>query len=101
MGNNKSLVDLKCFIKFICMRVYPYGVDRVYSELTKVECLFLINTIFFMDGMFNAEHAWWIHLYENGGETASYDNLGRFSGALMNIQAGRMTYLCQPVLYNS
>ncbi|RVW63370.1 Retrovirus-related Pol polyprotein from transposon TNT 1-94 [Vitis vinifera] len=32
---------------------------------------------------------------------SSYENLGRFSRALMNIQAGRMTYLCQPVLYNS
>ena len=52
MGNNKSLVDLKCFIKFICMRVYPYGVDRVYSELTKVECLLLMNATFLMNGMF-------------------------------------------------
>ena len=52
MGNNKSLVDLRCFINFNCMRVYPYGVDRVYSALTKVECLLLMNTIFLMDGMF-------------------------------------------------
>ena len=56
MGNNKSLVYLRCFINFNCMRVYPYGVDRVYSALTKVECLLLMNTIFLMDGMFNAKH---------------------------------------------
>ena len=51
MGNNKSLVDLKSSIDFNCMRVYPYGVDRVYSTLTEVECLLLMNTIFLMDGM--------------------------------------------------
>ena len=38
-----------------------------------------------MDGMFNAEHTWWIHLYESAGETTSYENLGKFFGALMNI----------------
>ena len=53
-----------------------------------------MNTIFLMDGMFNAKHTWWIHLYDNKGEVASYENLGRFSGTLMNIQVGRMTYLC-------
>ena len=52
MGNNKSLVDLRCYINSNCMRVYPYGVDRLYSILIKVECLLLMNTIFFMDGMF-------------------------------------------------
>ena len=38
MGNNKSLVDLRCSINSNCMRVYPYGVDRAYSAQTKVEC---------------------------------------------------------------
>ena len=38
MGNNKSLVDLRCSINFNCMRVYPYGLDRAYYELNKVEC---------------------------------------------------------------
>ena len=38
---------------------------------------------------------------ESGGGTASYENKGRFSGVLMNIQAGHMTYLCQLILYNS
>ena len=52
MGNNKSLVDLRGSINSNCMRVHPYGVDRVYSALTKVECLLLMNTIFPMDGMF-------------------------------------------------
>ena len=52
MGNNKSLVDLRCSIDFNCMRVYPYDVGRAYSALTKVECLLLMNTIFLMDGMF-------------------------------------------------
>ena len=85
MSNNKSLVDLRCSINFNCMRVYPYGVDRAYFALTKVECLLLTNTIFLMDGMFNAEHTWWIHLYESAGETTSYENLGKFFGALMNI----------------
>ena len=56
MGNNKSLVDLRCSINSNCMRVYPYGVDRAYSSLIKVECLLLMNTIFLMDGMFNTEH---------------------------------------------
>ena len=46
MGNNKSLVDLRGSINSNCMRVDPYGVDRAYSALTKVECLLLINTIF-------------------------------------------------------
>ena len=32
---------------------------------------------------------------------ASYENLGKFFGALTNIQAGHMAYLCQLVLYNS
>ncbi|KAL6323772.1 hypothetical protein AAG906_002240 [Vitis piasezkii] len=32
-----------------CMRVHPYGVDKVYSALTKVECLLLMNTIFLLD----------------------------------------------------
>ena len=56
MGNNNSLVDLMCSINSYCMKVYPYGVDRVYSALIKVECLLLMNTIFLMDGMFNVEH---------------------------------------------
>ena len=38
MGNNKSLVDLKCSVNFNCMRVYSYSVDRTYFALTKVEC---------------------------------------------------------------
>ena len=38
MGNNKSLVDLRCSINSNCMRVHPYGVDRAYSAQTKVEC---------------------------------------------------------------
>ena len=74
MGNNKSLVDLMCSINSNCMRVHPYGVDRAYFTLTKVECLLLMNTIFLMDGMFNAEHTRWIHLYESGGGVASYEN---------------------------
>ena len=52
MDNNKSLVDLRCFINSNCMRVYPYGVDGAYSALIKVECLLLMNTIFLMDDMF-------------------------------------------------
>ena len=52
MGNNKSLVDLRCSINSNCMRVYLYGVDRMCSALTKVECLLLMNIIFLMDGMF-------------------------------------------------
>ena len=56
MGNNKSLVDSRCFINSNCIRVYSYVVDRAHSALTKVECLLLMNTIFLMDGMFNAEH---------------------------------------------
>ena len=52
MGNNKSLVDLRCFITSNCVRVYLYGVDRAYSALIKVECLLLMNTIFLMDDMF-------------------------------------------------
>ena len=56
MGNNKSLVDLRCPINSNYMRVYPYDVDRAYSALTKVECLLLMNTIFLMDGMFNTKH---------------------------------------------
>ena len=56
MGNNKSLVDLKCSINSNCMKAYLYGVDRTYFALTRVECLLLMNTIFLMDGMFNAEH---------------------------------------------
>ena len=67
MGNNISLVDLKCSINFNCMRVYPYDVDRACSALTKVESLLLMNTIFLMDGMFNVEHTLWIHLYGSGG----------------------------------
>ena len=101
MGNNISLVDLRCSINFNCMRVYPYDVDRACSALTKVESLLLMNTIFLMDGMFNVEHTLWIHLYESGGGVASYENLGRFFGVLMNIQVRRMAYLCQPVMYSS
>ena len=56
MGNNKSLVDLRYSIDFNYMRIYPYSVNRVYFALTKVECLLLMNTIFLMDGMFNAKH---------------------------------------------
>ena len=56
MGNNKSLVDLRCSINSYGMKVYPYGVDRVYSALIKVECLILMNVIFLMDGMFHAKH---------------------------------------------
>ena len=52
MGDDKSLVDLRCSINSNCMRVHPYSVDRAYSTLTKVECLLLMNTIFPMDGMF-------------------------------------------------
>ena len=52
MGNNKSFVDLRCSINYNYIRVYPYGVDIVYSALTKVECLLLMNTLFLMDGMF-------------------------------------------------
>ena len=52
MDNNKSLVVLRRSINSNCMRVYPYGIDRVYSTLIKVECLLLMNTIFLMDGMF-------------------------------------------------
>ena len=52
MGNNKSLVDLICSINSNYMRVHPYGVDRAYFALIKVECLLLMNTIFLMDGMF-------------------------------------------------
>ena len=55
MGNNKSLVDLRCSINSNCMIVHPYGVDRMYSTLIKVECLLLINTIFLMDGMFKCK----------------------------------------------
>ncbi|RVW42655.1 hypothetical protein CK203_098274 [Vitis vinifera] len=47
------------------------------------------------------EHTLWIHLYESGGGVASYENLGRFFGVLMNIQVRRMAYLCQPVMYSS
>ena len=53
MGDDKSLVDLRCSINSNCMRVHPYSVDRAYSTLTKVECLLLMNTIFLMDDMFN------------------------------------------------
>ena len=56
MGNNKSLVDLRCSINYTYMRVYSYGVDKVYSTLIKVECLLLMNTIFLMGGMFSAKH---------------------------------------------
>ena len=52
MSNNKSLIDLMCSINSNCMRVYPYGVDRAYSALIKVECLLLMNIILLMDGMF-------------------------------------------------
>ena len=55
MSNNKSFVDLRCSINFNCMEVCPYGVDRAYSALTKVECLLLMNTIFLMDGMFKCK----------------------------------------------
>ena len=48
MGNNKSIVDLRCSINSNCTKVYPYGVE--------VECLLLMSTIFLMDGMFNVEH---------------------------------------------
>ena len=41
MGNNKSFVDLRCSINFNCMIVYPYGVDKAYSALTKAECFTL------------------------------------------------------------
>ncbi|KAL6347190.1 hypothetical protein AAG906_012771 [Vitis piasezkii] len=47
------------------------------------------------------EHTLWIHLYESGGGVASYENLGRFFGVLMNIQVRRIAYLCQPVMYSS
>ena len=56
MGNNKSLVDLMCSINSNCMRVHPYGVDKAYSALTKVECSLLMNIIFLTDDMFNAKH---------------------------------------------
>ena len=55
MGNNKSLVNLRCSINSNCMRAHLYGVDIAYSALTKVECLLLMNTIFLMDGMFKCK----------------------------------------------
>ena len=55
MGNNKSLVDLRCFINSNCMRVHPYGVNRAYTALIKVEYLLLMNTIFLMGGMFKCK----------------------------------------------
>ena len=55
MGNNKSLVDLRCSINFNCMRVYLHGVDRAYSTLIKVECLLLMDTIFLINGMFKCK----------------------------------------------
>ena len=55
MGNNKSLVDSKCFINSNCIRVYSYVVDRAHSALTKVECSLLMNTIFLMDGLFKCK----------------------------------------------
>ena len=55
MGNKKSLVDLRCSIISNCMRVYPYGVDKAYFALTKVECLLLMNTLFLVDGMFKCK----------------------------------------------
>ena len=73
----------------------------MYSALTKVECLLLMNTIFLMDGMFKGRTYLMDSPYESGGGVASYENLGRFSRALMNIQVGCMTYLCQLVLYSS
>nr|CAN79527.1 hypothetical protein VITISV_044108 [Vitis vinifera] len=45
-----SLEFMRCSINSNCMRVYPYGVDRAYFALIKVEYLLLMNTIFLMDG---------------------------------------------------
>ena len=55
MSKSKSLVDLRCSINSNCMSVHPYGVDRAYSTLIKVECLLLMNIIFLMDGMFKCK----------------------------------------------
>ena len=57
MGNNESLVSLRGSISYsTCMKVYPYSVDGAYFALIQVECLLLMNIIFLMGGMFNAEH---------------------------------------------
>ena len=52
MGNNKSFVDYEVFYHLYLLRVHPYGVDRAYYVLIKVECKLLMNTIFLMDGVF-------------------------------------------------
>ena len=82
------LLAMRCSISYAYLIVYPYGLFRVYFVLIKVEYLFLMNTTFLMGGMFSTKHTWWIHLYESGGEAASYENLGKFSRALMNNQTG-------------
>ena len=84
MGNNKSL-PIRCPINYAYLKVYPYGANRVYFELIEVEYLLLMNNIFLMDGVFSVKHNWYIHLYESGSGVVSYENLDRFSEALMNI----------------
>ena len=58
MGNNKSLIDCELLYHLYLLRVHPYGVDRAYFALIEVECKLLMNTIFFMDGVFRCR----IHL---------------------------------------
>ena len=49
MGKNKSLVDWACIINLYLMllllRVYLYGVDNATTATSKVELMFLMNTI--------------------------------------------------------
>ena len=52
MGNNKSFVDCEVVHHLYFLRVHPYGVDKAYSVLIKVECKLLMNTIFLWDGVF-------------------------------------------------
>ena len=52
MGNNKSSVDCELFYHLYLLRVHPYDVDKTYSTLIEVEYQLLMNTIFFMDGVF-------------------------------------------------
>ena len=52
MDKNKSSIDCELLYHLYLLRVHPYGVDRAYSALIKVECKFLMNTIFLVDGVF-------------------------------------------------
>ena len=49
MGKNKSLVDWACIINLYLMllllRVYLYGADNATTLTSKVELMFLMNTI--------------------------------------------------------